>query len=81
LPWQDGSVIRAFGPDPIIKRILAALALPKDTLLIVDPEVKDMWLTTITKITEETFRKWPRKIERDSRLRAKLVSRARAENE
>jgi hypothetical protein len=73
LPWQDGAVIRAFGMEPIIKQLMVTLAIPKDTLLVVDPSQPNMWLTTITKISESEFRRWATVIERKSNLRTKLI--------
>jgi len=74
MPWQEGSVIRAFGAEPIIKKLMALLRLSQGTLLIIDPSVPNMWLTTIGRTTEAEFKKWPRLIEKESNLRAELVS-------
>jgi hypothetical protein len=74
MPWQDGAIIRAFGPEPLIKGVMPALGLSSDTLLIIDPATPNMWLTTITRITEAQFRKWPRMIQQRTDLRATLLS-------
>jgi hypothetical protein len=53
---------------------MPALGLSSDTLLIIDPATPNMWLTTITRITDAQFRKWPRMIQQRISLRATLRS-------
>jgi hypothetical protein len=76
LPWQDGSVIRFFGAEPIARGLSATVGMARDTLLVVDPAVPNMWLTTITRISEADFKRWPKLIEKKSNFRAKLVTEA-----
>lgn len=68
IPWQDGSVIRLYGPIPLAE-LLAGLLPEKGGIVIPSP---DSQLSSVLKVSEEDFRKWPEILANNSNIKGVL---------
>jgi hypothetical protein len=71
-PWQDGAVVRKFGPLPLAGLLRLVQHDPR-VLVMHDPEQPGMEVTTIMDVSEANFRRWPKQFNNRSNIRAKIV--------
>ena len=73
IPWQDGFVIRKYGPIPL-EQLLPLVIKDKRVRALQEPTQPEMEISSIAQVTEAEFRKWPMKLKSVS-LIAEVVER------
>lgn len=70
--WQDGAVVRKYGPFPL-EGLLPLVHADPEALVLHDPSKPGMQITTILALDEAVFREWPAMIAARSNLHAEIV--------